>query len=564
MVNTIQKSSASTNLLGTREAYVAPTSLPSPPVRVRTTLRDEFRKAHGHAAYARRLGPWLRHPLGLDAARRAIKADLGQRERALIRTLRDGVFGQPKSPYISLLRHAGVELGDVEQAVTENGIDGALAQLYDAGVRVTLDELKGRVPITRPGGLELAADASAFMNPLVRRGLVVTTEGTSGTPRTVVLDLRLLERDAGHLRLLQDAVGLVGRPIAAWRPSLPATPGINHVLLHAKLGQRTERWFAQLSPYPPRESPRSAALLGVTLAIARAAGQPIPAPRHVPLERADVVAQWIAHRVTEGTPPFFNTTASGAVRVCEAARTQGLDISNTTFRVGGEPYTPARNEVVTAAGCLAYPFLQANEVGRIGVTCAARSAVDEVHLLTDKLAVLQRDVQTRTRQVENALVITTIWPYSPKLLLNVESDDTALVEHGACGCPLGDLGLTTRLHTIRSWEKLTTEGMTFTAAMTLHLVEEALPQRFGGGPTDYQLVEDRSGPISKVSIVISPRVGPVQPETVREVALQALGNDGPGPALMANSWREAGLPHIERREPYTTSRPKLLPVHVIE
>jgi hypothetical protein len=252
------------------------------------------------------------------------------------------------------------------------------------------------------------------------------------------------------------------------------------------------------------------------------------------------------------------------VRVCEAARTEGLDISGTAFRVGGEPYTRARDEVVGSAGCTAYPLLQQNEVGRIGITCTARSAPDEVHLLTDKLAIIQREVQARTRRVENALVLTTVWPYSPKLLLNVESDDTAIVERGPCGCPLGDLGLTTRLHTIRSWEKLTTEGMTFTPAITVRLVEEVLPRRFGGGPTDYQLVEDRSGPISKVAIVVSPRVGPLEPDDVREVALQALGEDGTGATLMANSWREAGLPHIERREPYATGRPKLLPVHVIE
>ena len=530
----------------------------------RVTLRNDLRKVRGHVAYARRLGPWLRKPLDLDTARSAVKADLGCREQALITTLRDGVFAQPKSPYLPLFRHAGVELGDIERAISEEGLEPALAELYDAGVRITLDELKGRVPITRSGGLELPTDASDFVNPLIRRDLELTSGGTRGTARGVVIDLRLWERDAAHLRLMQDAADLVGRPIAAWRPSLPAVPGIYHVLLHAKLGQRTERWFAQLPPYPPHESPRSAILLGATLTVARAAGQPIPAPRHVPLEHVDVVARWLADRVAEGTPPYLNTTASGAVRVCEAARAEGRDIRGTAFRVGGEPYTPARHQVITAGCCTAYPLLQANEVGRIGMTCAARSAPDEVHLLTDKLAILQRDVQARTRPVENALILTTIWPYSPKLLLNVESDDTAIVERGPCGCPLGDLGLTTRLHTIRSWEKLTTEGMTFTAAITVRLVEEVLPQRFGGGPTDYQLVEDRSGPISKVVIVVSPRVGPLEPDTVREAALQALGEDGIGPTLMANSWREAGLPHIERREPYVTGRPKLLPVHVIE
>jgi hypothetical protein len=527
-------------------------------------LSEEIGKVRGHARYVRRLGPWLRRPLDLDTARRVVRADLGRREQALIRTLRDGVFAQPASPYLPLLRHAGAERGDVERAVTEHGVEAALAQLYDAGVHITLDELKGRVPITRPGGLELVVDATAFDNPLARGDLTVRSGGTRGVPEPVPMDLRLVERDAAHLRMLQAAAGLEGRPIAAWRPSLPAGPGISHVLQHAKLGQRTERWFAQLPPYPPRESPRSAIVVTTTLAVARAAGQPIPAPRHVPLERADVVARWLAERVTEGTLPYLNTTASGAVRVCEAARAEGLDVSGTVFRVGGEPYTPARDRVVTGSGCTAYPFLQAHELGRIGVTCTARRAPDEIHLLTDKLALLQRDVTSRARRVENALVLTTVWPHAPKLLLNVESDDTAVVEDGPCGCPLGELGLTTRLHTIRSWEKLTTEGMTFTAAMTVRLVEDLLPRRFGGGPTDYQLVEDRSGPLSKVVIVVSARVGPLDATAVREAALDALAEGGRGPAQMASSWRAAGLPHVERREPYATGRPKILPVHVIE
>jgi hypothetical protein len=220
--------------------------------------------------------------------------------------------------------------------------------------------------------------------------------------------------------------------------------------------------------------------------------------------------------------------------------------------------------VVTEAGCVAFPFLQANETGRIGVTCTARRHPDEVHLLLDKLAVLRRDVEARTRKIEGSLVLTTLWARAPKLLLNVESDDTAVVEKGPCGCPLGDLGQTTRLHTIRSWEKLTTEGMTFTSSYTLRLVEEVLPERFGGGPTDYQLVEDRSGPLSNIRLLVSPRVGAADASEVREVALRELAADGPSARFMAESWRAAGLPRVERREPYATRRPKILPLHVID
>ena len=53
----------------------------------------------------------------------------------------------------------------------------------------------------------------------------------------------------------------------------------------------------------------------------------------------------------------------------------------------GEPYTPARDRVVTGSGCTAYPLLQSNEVGRIGTTCASRRAPDEVHLLVAGLPI---------------------------------------------------------------------------------------------------------------------------------------------------------------------------------
>lgn len=516
-----------------------------------------------HAHYARRLGPWLRDRIDLDGARTMVSSALQRREQELLDTLRHGVYAQPDSPYLALLEHAGAELGDIESAIRQRGVEQALAELYDAGVRITLDELKGRVPIVRPG-LELPVTRESFVNPLARADLRLTSGGTRDKPHPTIIDLRLLARDSAHLRLFQDAAGLHGRPIAAWRPSLPAGPGINHLLTHAKIGQRTERWFTQLPAWPPHESARSGALLAATLVVARMSGVPIPAPRHVPLQHAAEVASWLNSHVRANRPPFLNTTASGAVRVAEAARVHGLDIAGAVFRVGGEPYTPARAKVIADAGCTAFPFFQANEVGRIGVTCAARTQPDHIHFLSDKLAVLRRDVDARTRRVEGSLVLTTIWARAPKLLLNAESDDTAVVEHGRCGCALGELGLTTRLHTIRSWEKLTAEGMTFTSSYTLRLVEEVLPEHFGGGPTDYQLVEDRSGPIAQIRLLVSPRVPTVDPEAVREVALKELSADGPGARLMADSWRAAGLPVVERREPYATRRPKILPLHVIE
>ncbi len=68
--------------------------------------------------------------------------------------------------------------------------------------------------------------------------------------------------------------------------------------------------------------------------------------------------------------------------------------------------------------------------------------------------------------------------------------DQAVVSERACGCPYQQLGWTTHLHGIRSFEKLTAAGMTFLDTDVIRVLEEVLPGRFGGIPSDYQLVEE--------------------------------------------------------------------------
>ena len=63
--------------------------------------------------------------------------------------------------------------------------------------------------------------------------------------------------------------------------------------------------------------------------------------------------------------------------------------------------------------------------------------------------------------------------------------DYAVISHPHCGCPWEEMGYTQQLHTIRSYEKLTSEGMHFVGTDLIAVVEEVLPARFGGAPTDY-------------------------------------------------------------------------------
>jgi hypothetical protein len=148
--------------------------------------------------------------------------------------------------------------------------------------------------------------------------------------------------------------------------------------------------------------------------------------------------------------------------------------------------------------------------------------------------------------------------------LNVESDDYATLEQRRCGCLLGELGLSTHVHGVRSYEKLTSEGMTFVGSDLFALLDDVLPRRFGGQPTDYQLVEEEDGAMPTVAVVINPAVGEVDERAVLETVLETL-RAGPGyKRMMADVWGDGGTVRVLRREPYATGAGKILPLHVLD
>ena len=52
------------------------------------------------------------------------------------------MFGNPRSPYLPLLRQAGCDYGDLARAVRRHGVEAELRRLKDAGVWVSLDEFE--------------------------------------------------------------------------------------------------------------------------------------------------------------------------------------------------------------------------------------------------------------------------------------------------------------------------------------------------------------------------------------------------------------------------------------
>jgi hypothetical protein len=514
------------------------------------------------ARYAWGLRGFLQDPLSPADARRLVEQRLRTKEDSFLRVLSAGVYAQAASPYLALLEAAGIELADVETLVRDGGVEGALERLHDAGVYVTFDEFKGRRPIERLG-VDLPARQEHFDNPLVGHAVIVPEIGSRGAWRTSALDLQHVTREAAYQSLLLESFDLFQRPYGIWHPVPPGRAGLIDVLRVSKLGKRIDRWFSHTHPRPGRGTAKWFLLNRTTSAALRLWGKSLPAPEHVPLSDGLPVARWLASQVAAGSPALLVGGSSSAVRACLAAEEAGLDLSGTFFRLDGEPYTEAKAAVVERAGGRAIPHYSAVETGWIGVACGEPSRLDDVHLLTDKLGVIQREREVAGAARVGALLLTTLRPTAPKLLLNVESDDFGVLEQRTCGCLFGRLGFATHFHGIRSYDKLTSGGMTFVGRDAITLLDELLPARFGGAPTDYQLVEEEEQGMPVVGIVVSPRVGKVDEDEVIATTLEALAVGSDQHRMMSSVWQSANTLKVLRREPHETASAKILPLHVL-
>ena len=63
------------------------------------------------------------------------------------------------------------------------------------------------------------------------------------------------------------------------------------------------------------------------LVLGRLLGQRYPRPEHVPLDRAHVVAHWVADALARTGSAFLRTHVSAGLEVVKAARREKLDLA---------------------------------------------------------------------------------------------------------------------------------------------------------------------------------------------------------------------------------------------
>ncbi len=440
------------------------------------------------------------------------------------------------------------------------GLEAALGTLFRQGVFLTVAELKARRPVSR-GGLRFTVNPDDLRNPTSAYHIPGHTGGSRGPSIALAIDLSFVRDVAADLVASLAARGAAGWHIAYWD-----VPGgsIRPLLVCAKAGHVPRRWFSLVDPAGRGMHARYRWSAEALRWGGRLAGVRLPPPEHVPISDPIPVARWMREVLAAGQTPLLLTYSSPAVRLAEASRGAGLDLRGAHFLLYGEPVTAARLAAIRQTGAVATPLYIAMETWRLGEGCLAPEAADDVHFLSDLHALIQAGSHgARFGLPAPALLVTSLRMTAPLVLLNVALGDQAVVVDRRCGCPLEPLGWTRHLHTIRSYEKLTASGMTFLDADVIRVLEEVLPARFGGVPTDYQLVEEEAaGGLARVRLLVRPEVGPVDPDAVAMAFLDAISAGAGAERIMGQVWRDAQVLRVERRAPLATASGKILHLHV--
>ncbi|MEO7652631.1 MAG: hypothetical protein ABIZ80_19400 [Bryobacteraceae bacterium] len=326
-----------------------------------------------------------------------------------------------------------------------------------------------------------------------------------------------------------------------------------------RFGHHMAGWFVLGGREPLYYSGLTSALV----MLAKLHGLRIPNPTLLPPNDFSPAAVMASRFRAAGTPCLVSGPVSALVRVASAAMEGRLDIRGTLFLASGETLTEPKRAVIESSGGEVFTRYAASEVGIIGHGCRSMTRGDCVHLYSDGLAAINHKRVAPLSDVEvQSILFTTLLPYAPNVVVNLETDDNGIVETAYCDCAFSRLGLTTQIRDIFSFGKLTGQGMTLVGTDLLRLLEEILPARLGGRPGDYQLVERESAGQTQLTLRVSPRVKLSTADKARQCFLEEI-RQFYGGALASRVWLHTEGLDVVVLEPFAGATGKVNPLHLL-
>jgi len=530
-------------------------------------MRKYYRFVEGFRRFAKqRMTP----DEAIALAKNSIRKRVAAREESFLNFVEHGIFRYPRSPYLKLLEPKRIDFIDLHRAVQKHGIETALRWLESEGVYFTVDEFKGKVPVVR-NGAEFWCQEGMFDNPFLSYVYEVRSGATRSAGTRVRIDFDYLHQRSLYDALLLDIHGCLKAPIANWFPIFPGAPGINSSLRFSHIGNAAKKWFSQVPEDRLNVNWEKKWGTKLIFTLGRLHGCQLAEPEYVPLDDALKVAKWAADTLKENRHCVVYTFAASAVRVCISAAENNLNIRGAKFLVTGEPLTLQKKKEIETMGASAVAVYGISEAGVIAAGCDQSHATsDHCHLYKDTTAIIShRQSVPHSDLFVDSYLFTTLLYESPKLLLNVGMGDYGNLVEADCPCTFGQVGFTTQLGGIRSYEKLTGEGVTFVDTDFIRIIERELPERFGGRSTDYQLVENEDARgLTYLQLLVSPRVGPIRESHVLEKFLDLLKRAEDSPESWSQSgtemWKQSNMLQIVRAYPIATASGKILPFFVLK
>ena len=489
-----------------------------------------------------------------------LRHNLENRDTNFLDLVSRAVYRNPQNPYYKMLLKAQCEYPDLERGVHLSGLEPTLERLQRAGVYLTHDELKGKVPVIRDGEL-IKTDLNSYDNPLSSAKIEAVTGGSRSagtrTPHSVRSQLHWEQYQA----VLAQELGIEHDAFVAILPILPSVAGLMVSLRGRQYNWQVEKWYAAAGNL--RDSWHCRALTRAMIAMGKLAGANCRFPTYLPENDFTPVAEFVAARKAGGERCCVGGFVSGAVRVAAVAMERGLDIGGTVFSVGGEALTSAKRATLEAAGGEVYPFYAIVELGPVGYACGRMKTGNCVHLFEDLLAAISRKRLAPLSETEvESLLYTTLTPFASRILINAEMDDSGTIEKINCDCLFGQIGYGRQIRDIASYGKLTGLGMTLAGTDVVNILEEVLPKQLGGSPGDYQLVEEEGAAQTMITLRVSPRAGVLRPDQIRQYFLSELKRCYGG-TLTTRTWQHAEGVRVIMAEPLPTPTGKVLALHLL-
>ncbi|MBN1367988.1 MAG: hypothetical protein JW967_08680 [Dehalococcoidales bacterium] len=502
------------------------------------------------------LRDFCKYEITIEKSKQILLDRINNRGKNFLTIVRNAIYENPKSPYLQLLNIAGCEYGDIEKDVINDGIESTLMKLLQKGVYLSFEEFKKGMEVIR-GSQSFNFKQSDFDNPYVP----VIVQGASGGSRSsgtnTTFDMKNAAANSCYRLPMLVANPDMDKPMGIYKPILPASSGISNVLLWWKVGHPPLRWFTPVNEKQVRASLRDRLALRYIIYGSTLWGARLARPEYVDLSDVIKVAMWMADTKKQLGGCCLITSVSPAVKVCHAAIQNHIDIEGTHINVSGEPLTEAKYKQITNSGVTVSTRYTMNETSGIGYGCSYSNPIDDIHHFHDSTAIIQhpkRIGQNNGEIAVDAFLCTTLLPTAPKILLNVESDDYGIMENRSCDCIFGQLGFNTHIHHIRSYAKLTGVGMTIINTDLVRILEEVLPQKFGGSAADYQLLEEEDNEgRTHLNLLISPSVGAVNEKNVVTAVIAELYRIPHGGRLAAGVWQQEKTLSIKRMNPISNT-----------